>query len=71
MSIVNNGVNFAIMLLCVAILVVPFAKQMYDAFFPYYNSTPAVSGMTTTIVGGLITILLIVFLFAQVKKNKE
>jgi hypothetical protein len=69
MSVINKGVDLAILFLVVAYLVVPFAGQFVGAFFAENTSMPRIAGLGYGVVSGIVLILLIVFLFRQVKNR--
>lgn len=62
MSVINKSVDLAILFLIGAVLIVPYAIQFATA-----NWTGA--GISSTVATGIVTILLVVFLFSQVKNN--
>jgi hypothetical protein len=60
MSVINKGVDLAILFLIGAYLIVPYAITFVNA-----NWTGV--GLSASVVSGIVLILLIVFLFRQVK----
>lgn len=63
MSVINKGVDLAILFLVGTYLIVPYAITFVNA-----NWTGV--GLTSTVISGIVLILLIIFLFRQVQTGK-
>lgn len=67
MAVINKAIDLVLLFLVSSALIIPFAASFYNSFFN--GSSQNISGMSTTIVGGIILICVIVFLFSQIKQR--
>lgn len=67
-AVINKAINLTLLFLIGAYLIVPQGARFIEAFTN--NSTPYISGVTSTVATGIVLILIIVFIFRQVQNER-